>query len=117
MLSSYAQFDRLVPHFDFPEVQSLIDNLDIVVGSQAMWAELARRFRPMPPSTQPGRGPRSRPMPSSTRSRNRPSPRELRLYDRYTDVLAISRSEAEAIRRGTHRTTVHYVPMAVDPYH
>ena len=30
---------RLVPHFDFPEVQSLIDSIDIVTASQSMWSE------------------------------------------------------------------------------
>jgi hypothetical protein len=114
MLSSYAQFDRLVPHFDFPEVQSLIDNIDIVTASQAMWAELAPALSGrVPLSTEDV--PVDVLSPSFLQpTSERVSARELRLYDRYTDVLAISTSEAETIRRGTHRTNVHYVPMAVD---
>ena len=43
-----------------------------------------------------------------------PCPRELRLYDRYSDVLAISAGEAERIRGGTRKTRVHYVPMSAE---
>jgi len=115
MISSYAQFDRLVPHFDFPSVQSLIDNLDIVSVSQARWARLAEHLQidgPLVTSQVADEVLSDAFLDSVPQA---PSARELRLYDRYTDVLAISRSEAEAIRRGTHRTAVHYVPMAVDP--
>jgi glycosyltransferase involved in cell wall biosynthesis len=114
MLSSYAQFDRLVPHFDFPEVQSLIDSIDIVTASQSMWAELGPRLSErVPISTQDV--PADVLTPAFLRQTSQQvSARELRLYDRYTDVLAISRSEAEIIQRGTQRTKVHYVPMAVD---
>jgi len=114
MLSSYAQFDRLVPHFDFPEVQSLIDSIDIVTASQSMWSELAPRLSERVPIS-------TKDVPAEVltpdflrRASAQISGRELRLYDRYTDVLAISTGEAEIIRRGTQRTKVHYVPMAVD---
>jgi Glycosyl transferases group 1 len=117
MLSSYAQFDRLVPHFDFLEAQSIIDNIDLVSASQAMWSELAPRFSEHTPLTTAAVAPEVLTEAFLDEASHRLSPRELRLYDRYTDVLAISESEAAAVRAGTHRTTVHYVPMAVDAVH
>ena len=68
MVSSYAQFDRLVPHFDFPSVQSMIDNLDIVSVSQARWARLAKHLQTDGSSRARSRT-RSCPIPFSTRSR------------------------------------------------
>ena len=41
LLSSYAEYDPLVPHFDFPSVQRMIDNIDLVSVSQAMWTNVA----------------------------------------------------------------------------
>ena len=114
MLSSYAQFDRLVPHFDFPHVQSMIDNIDLVSASQAMWSELSPHFSERSPLTTDAVAAEVLTESFLDDAQRRVAARELRLYDRYTDVLAISRSEADVIRAGTHRTTVHYVPMAVD---
>ncbi len=114
MLSSYVQFDPLVPHFDFPVAPSMIDSIDLVGASQAMWARLAPhlqrhgRFRTADVAgevlTEDFLRDAQQQLP----------PRELRLYDRYSDVLAISVGEAERIRGGTRKTRVHYVPMSAE---
>ena len=91
MLSSYAEFDRLVPHFDFPRgavdhrqhrprlgVASDVDR----AGSALLRASTDSRRRTSRLRSSPSR--------SSTSVQRRVAARELRLYDRYTDVLAIS---------------------------
>ena len=112
MLSSYAQYDPLVPHGRHPAAQSLIDTIDLVSVSQAMWLKLA-------PQLQLGR-----PLVTSDVAEEvltegflddaqAVAPREMHIYDRYSDTLAISEAEAERIRQGTSRSRVHFVPMTV----
>ena len=95
LLSSYAQYDPLVPHFDFPSVQRMIDNIDLVSASQAMWTCLVpdltgKRLLATADVSDTALSPSFLQTAQSCISA-----RELRLYDRYTDVLAISAEEGK----------------------
>ena len=111
LLSSYAQYDPLVPHFDFPSVQRMIDNIDLVSVSQAMWTNLAPELTKRRPLVTADVSEAALSPSFLEAAQGRVSARELRLYDRYSDVLAISAEEGKRISAGTSRTRVHYVPM------
>ena len=104
MLSSYVQFDPLVPHFDFPGTQSMIDNIDLVGASQAMWQRLAPRLSGQEPITTSSVADEVLTDGFLSEAQQQMSARELRLYDRYSDVLAISAAEGDRIAAGTSRT-------------
>jgi hypothetical protein len=111
LLSSYAQYDPLVPHFDFPSVQRIIDNIDLVSVSQAMRTLLAPELTKRRPLVTADVSDAALSPSFLEAAQGRVSARELRLYDRYTDVLAISAEEGKRISAGTSRTRVHHVPM------
>ena len=111
LLSSYAQYDPLVPHFDFPSVQRMIDNIDLVSVSQAMWTNVAPELTKRRPLVTADVSEAALSPSFLDAAQGRVSTRELRLYDRYSDVLAISAEEGKRISAGTSRTRVHYVPM------
>ena len=92
MLSSYAQYDPLVPHFDFPSVRRIIDNIDLTSAAQAMWGKLAPELTRHTPLSTADVSARALSPGFTDEAQNRLSSREVRLYDRYTDVLAISAS-------------------------
>ena len=111
LLSSYAQYDPLVPHFDFPSVQRMIDNIDLVSASQAMWTCLAPELLGKRPLATADVSDAALSPSFLDAAQSHMSARELRLYDRYTDVLAISAEERKRISAGTSCARVHYVPM------
>jgi len=110
MLSSYAHYDPLVPHARIPGARTVIDNIDLVSVSHAMWGRLAPQFAIGTPLATSD-------VADDVLSEGylddlwRVAPRELQLYDRYSETLAISALEAGAIRGGTAETRVHFVPM------
>ncbi len=110
MLSSYAQYDPVVPHSRLPDARTVIDSIDVVSVSHAMWGRLGPQLH------------RQSPLLTSDVAEEVLSEtylddlwpvasRELRLYDRYSETLAISTAEANVIRGGTFATRVHFVPM------
>jgi glycosyltransferase involved in cell wall biosynthesis len=111
LLSSYAQYDPVVPHFDFLSVQRVIDSIDVVSASMAMWSRISPCFRADGDLVTTDVADEVLTPEFLAVEQASLSAREVRLYDRYTDVLAISAAEADRIRGRTSRTRVHYVPM------
>ena len=113
LLSFYATFDALVPHRR-ARLGPLVDRQQrprvCLAGDVAQAPPVLRRKSPLATTDVPDEVLTEAFLDAVPRRLDH----ELEIYDRYSDVLAISKKETEIIQQGTQRTKVHYVPMAVD---
>ncbi len=110
---SYAQFDSLVPHS--AAGQTVIDAVDLVAVSQAMFRKLSpflRKQAPFVTGDVPDEVLSERFLADIQRSM---SPQEMKIYDRYTDTVAISAVDEARIAACTSTTRVSCIPMTCAP--
>jgi glycosyltransferase involved in cell wall biosynthesis len=115
IVMNYAYWDRLIDHARLKSVRTVIDTIDLLSLNVRM-QKAVRQSLPSPLSLA-GVGEEVLREDFFERQRLSASAAEFRIYDRYDCSVAITASEAEAIRRRTRRTKVVLVPMTQEPRH
>lgn len=95
-------------------VINVMETIDLLSLNLQMW-QLLEKHLPPPPIAASGIDDRILEEDFYERHRLAVHPAEYAIYDRYDYTIAISRQEAEAIRRHTTRTKVLHIPMTQTP--
>jgi glycosyltransferase involved in cell wall biosynthesis len=113
ILMNYAIWDGLIDHAKLKFVRRIIDTIDLITLNQRM--QKAVRKRLPNPVTISGVKEEILREDFFEGLRLTAAPAEFRVLDCYDYSIAITASEAEAIRQHTHRTKVVLAPMTHEP--
>lgn len=111
LMMSYAHWSGLVSRSLHNRTHTLIDTIDLVSVSYARKRALERDLVGPPPYDPKRQNSIVLEENYFSLLNHKPDPREFRIYDRFDDTIAITPSEARAIRQRTHRTRVSTIPM------
>ncbi len=114
VMINYAYWDGLLNHRKFQSIVRVSETIDLLTLSLSMWRAVDSHLPP-PPIDAAAVGDEVISEKFFDDLHLQASPEEFRVYDKYDYTIAISRHDAELMRRQTQRTKVLYIPMTQDP--
>jgi hypothetical protein len=114
VVMAYARCDRLIDHRHLRSTVRVIDTIDLQSLNHQMWQLLEPRL-PAPPLDPGWADDEVLQEDFFLRRRLTASPKEYRIFDKYTWTIAISKEESELITRSTHNTKVAFIPIIHEP--